>query len=350
MKTAQKANMFMLGWLLCVPEIMGQILETEPRLQQLPPLVFQVVTHTMMFLVPCLIALWVWRKDWRAMLPLRGMGWKNAGMVVLLMVLAQPIMMFVSALSTLLFENTTATAVGGMAAQGGLWPTMLVIAVLPAILEEVMFRGILLAGYRRQSIWVAVLVNGLFFGMMHLNPQQFLYAFLLGMLFTYMVRCTRSLWTGILAHFMVNGMQTLLLFATMTATEVAAEESAAELAASPIMMWAEANPVLFAVLLMLGASIVVAPFFGLLLHAFHRHNQQRNALADAVAVRPETAQMLADAAAIGVIGAADANEQLNTAAAMDVSAEVHRPFDWTFWIIIILYAFLMLAPYILPRG
>lgn len=81
-------------------------------------------------------------------------------------------------------------------------------------------RGILLSGYDGVDIKKAMLLNGLFFGMLHLNLQQFLYAFALGALFAYMVRLTDSIIPSMVAHFTINGsqvlMQKLLMFMTKT--------------------------------------------------------------------------------------------------------------------------------------
>ena len=46
--------------------------------------------------------------------------------------------------------------------------------------------------------------------MLHLNLQQFLYAFALGALFAYMARITDSIIPSMVAHFTINGSQVLM--------------------------------------------------------------------------------------------------------------------------------------------
>ena len=50
----------------------------------------------------------------------------------------------------------------------------------------------------------AALMSGLLFGCFHLNINQALYAFVMGIVFAYMVEATGSLWSSVIAHFAVN--------------------------------------------------------------------------------------------------------------------------------------------------
>jgi len=86
---------------------------------------------------------------------------------------------------------------------------LLVIAVLPAIFEELCFRGtlqrILIQIFRNP--WVGILVTAIFFSAFHLQFQGFLPRFFLGILLGAAYWYSGSLWVSILAHFFVNGVQ-----------------------------------------------------------------------------------------------------------------------------------------------
>lgn len=76
--------------------------------------------------------------------------------------------------------------------------------------EETLFRGITLrilhaGGY---SFIAANFIQALFFGIIHLNLVQGVYAFALGMMLGYIYKKTRSLWGSILAHMLFNIMGT----------------------------------------------------------------------------------------------------------------------------------------------
>ena len=65
-----------------------------------------------------------------------------------------------------------------MIGSGGLWSMLLVIAVLPAVCEELAFRGFILSGLRRVGHkWTAIVISSIFFAATHAIFQQSLVAF-----------------------------------------------------------------------------------------------------------------------------------------------------------------------------
>lgn len=130
--------------------------------------------------------------------------------VIAIALLSQPIAALFSIVSQLVFPNDVANLLHKMSEIPFVYK-LIVIGIVPAICEEVFSRGIALKGYDNVDIKRASLMNGLIFGIMHLNGQQFLYAFALGTLFAYMVRVTGSIFASMIAHFTVNGMQVVLL-------------------------------------------------------------------------------------------------------------------------------------------
>lgn len=82
---------------------------------------------------------------------------------------------------------------------------VLLMAVIPAICEELMFRGVILHGLRsRFSEWPAILLSALMFTLMHGNLQQFVYPFILGTIMGWVVVRTGSLVSSMLVHFINN--------------------------------------------------------------------------------------------------------------------------------------------------
>ncbi|MCL2540101.1 MAG: CPBP family intramembrane metalloprotease [Firmicutes bacterium] len=81
---------------------------------------------------------------------------------------------------------------------------VLLMAALPAFCEEFLFRGIILNGLRKYGMWASVLISALCFMLMHGNIQQTAYTFFLGIMLGYVVYKTRSLWAGIILHFVNN--------------------------------------------------------------------------------------------------------------------------------------------------
>lgn len=90
---------------------------------------------------------------------------------------------------------------------GGLLFNLLMIATLPAIGEELMFRGLfqrLLTDWLK-NIHVAIFISAFFFAAMHLQFYGFLPRMMLGVLFGYLFFWTGSIWVPVFAHFINNG-------------------------------------------------------------------------------------------------------------------------------------------------
>ena len=81
----------------------------------------------------------------------------------------------------------------------------LMVSVAAPILEETLFRGVLLkALLKKYNPYKAILWSAVAFGIFHLNPWQFLYATVLGLFLGYMYWKTKSLFYPILIHFLLN--------------------------------------------------------------------------------------------------------------------------------------------------
>ena len=94
--------------------------------------------------------------------------------------------------------------------QQPLWQVLLIIAVTPAICEELAFRGFVLSGLRRMGHkWGAIVLTSVFFGLAHGLLQQSLSACAVGIVLGYIVVKTGSLWPGVLFHFTHNSLSVL---------------------------------------------------------------------------------------------------------------------------------------------
>lgn len=81
---------------------------------------------------------------------------------------------------------------------------LFVIALLPALTEELIYRGIILNGLRSFGKWPAILMSSLAFCLMHLNVGQFPFTFLLGIVLGYVMFETSCLWLCMILHFVNN--------------------------------------------------------------------------------------------------------------------------------------------------
>lgn len=146
----------------------------------------------------------------------RGMAPWSLVCLIGITVLIMPLMAFLNLVSSLLFGNATESITEGLAGQPVLL-NLLFLAILPSYVEEYVFRGVLFQGYRRQGFWKAVLVSALFFGLLHLNFNQFSYGFALGIVFALVAEASGSMYASILIHFMIN-LQTVMLLNELSGT------------------------------------------------------------------------------------------------------------------------------------
>lgn len=135
------------------------------------------------------------------------------------------VVMLVALITQFLFPRQmteVAVGMGDLFATVPLWARLLIVAVCPAVCEEMLFRGYLLHRLRPLPVWVRASVCGVLFGAFHLDPLRFLPTALLGTAISWAVLQSGSLFPGMLMHFFNNGLSVL---ATLALDEVAYSEA-----------------------------------------------------------------------------------------------------------------------------
>ena len=87
-------------------------------------------------------------------------------------------------------------------------------AVVPALIEEMALRGIIMQPLRRYGDKFAIVCSSVIFGLMHCNLIQSPFAILAGFAIGYAVIATESLWTGIIIHFLNNAFSVTVTIIT----------------------------------------------------------------------------------------------------------------------------------------
>lgn len=91
--------------------------------------------------------------------------------------------------------------------------TFMMVGITGPILEEVLFRGIILDGFlARYKPGKAIFWSAFLFGLFHLNPWQFIPGFFTGLLLGYIYWKTRSLIPVILVHIVNNSFSYIIMF------------------------------------------------------------------------------------------------------------------------------------------
>lgn len=174
-----------------------------------------------LILVPSLIYCKIRKVPIRGLIPFRKIKFSVCVLVVVCTYLMYPLMIVLNALSLFFVPSGTA----GLADPDMPFLIMtLFIAVLPALIEEFVFRGMLFSTYKKSKMLPAVFVSAFLFGCMHLNLNQFVYAFALGVYLAFLVEATGSIFSSMLAHFTINFTGVLISFFMTKLTTLAGPE------------------------------------------------------------------------------------------------------------------------------
>lgn len=85
-------------------------------------------------------------------------------------------------------------------------------AIVPALIEESVMRGVIMQPLRKYGDMFAILMSSLVFGLLHCNLAQIPFAFIAGIALGYVACVTESLWTSILLHALNNTYSLIVSF------------------------------------------------------------------------------------------------------------------------------------------
>lgn len=194
---------------------------------------FQFWQTMTVFILPALLAVYLWSEKPLEWLHLdRGMNWQTAITAIGVMLIAIPAINLLSHLNQQVTlpdflrpleawmqdREQDAQVLTERFLQvdsfGGLITIIGLMALLPAIGEELTFRGLLQGlfspKYKTAAIWIAAAI----FSFIHFQFYGFVPRMLMGALFGYMLVWTGSLWVPILMHFTNNAVAVISYYIT----------------------------------------------------------------------------------------------------------------------------------------
>lgn len=129
---------------------------------------------------------------------------------------------------------------------------LVVIVIIAPIVEEIIFRKIILDRVRIYGDKFAIIFTAFAFGLFHGNFSQFFYAFALGIIFAYVALRTNSIKYPIIFHIIINFMGS---FASMELMKIAADLSAGE-------VLTQSKMILFGILTIMFLIFIILFFAG----------------------------------------------------------------------------------------
>ncbi|VAW13021.1 hypothetical protein MNBD_BACTEROID01-130 [hydrothermal vent metagenome] len=194
---------------------------------------FQVMQSIGIFIVPPAIIGWLFHGKIATYLMLnRKVVFSSVFLVIILTVFVNPAINYIGALNAKMAfpgwlsgveewmrrneDNATllTEAFLNVHTMGGLLFNLFMIAFLPAIGEELLFRGVVqriftdLAKSPHWGIWISAIL----FSALHMQFYGFMPRLLLGVIFGYLLVWGGSLWLPIIAHFVNNGVAVVAMW------------------------------------------------------------------------------------------------------------------------------------------
>ena len=183
------------------------------------PINVRIVVPEIILLVPALMYVLVLRPKTVDGVSMSVVSPLTTLLTVILTFCIMPLVMFINSLSSMVAGNEVDSVLVTLVKENPLWLNLVIIALLPAVVEEFIFRGLILNGYKRRNPLMAIVLSSLLFGLMHMNLNQFSYAFVIGLIFAFLAYATGSLLPSILGHFIINGTSVLMTHLSSGATQ-----------------------------------------------------------------------------------------------------------------------------------
>lgn len=162
--------------------------------------------------LPSFLYLLTTRQSYVKVIGIRKLSFINFVLLILFSYTIQQVITFINALSRVYTKGVIQDTALGIATENPFWLTLILMAIVPAILEESIYRGIFYQEYRKVNPFQAIFLSALLFGLMHGNFNQFSYAFVMGFIFALLIEATDSILSTMLVHFCFNGSSVIILY------------------------------------------------------------------------------------------------------------------------------------------
>ena len=173
--------------------------------------VVQSIYSILCFMIPIFLFMFIAKVKFKDIIPLAPLKIKNFFLIIFLGFAMQPMLDLIANITNLFYKDEVSGFVLSFT-NLNYFVSLFTLAVVPAIVEELAFRGIILSSYKNNPVLTGVLMSSFYFGIMHLTITQFFYAIAGGILFSLLVKVTKSIYSSILIHFIFNGTQITIAY------------------------------------------------------------------------------------------------------------------------------------------
>ncbi|MFI5196026.1 MAG: CPBP family intramembrane glutamic endopeptidase [Chitinophagales bacterium] len=209
-----------------MPSQLGKIGPNSPAAIVSTTLIVEGVSNLCIFLLPAFLFAYLTHPQSGEYLGLRKPGkWIQPVLAILVMLGAMPVLEMIGGLiSHINFgpsvkasqqaNEEMMAAFLNIPSFAGFIKVFVILAIIPALGEEMFFRGVLMRFAKKKSVNMVfpVLFTAVVFAFVHSSVYGFISIFLAGILLAVIYNLTGSLWCSILAHLFFNGSQIILSY------------------------------------------------------------------------------------------------------------------------------------------
>ncbi len=203
MNKVQKSNLLIIACIFL--PVLGTLF-----LFPVPPKLQLALNQYLFLLIPCILFMLANNMNIKKTLKLNPMKISDIFRVIALALAMLPITALISNIASSIFGSPISEFITDVVSNNTFPYLFFVIAITPAICEEVIMRGIVLDGYKKFGFKKAVILNGILFGMLHMNFHQFFYTAFLGTIFAMVVWYTKSIFASMIMHLVNNGLSVVM--------------------------------------------------------------------------------------------------------------------------------------------
>lgn len=172
----------------------------------------QLIFSQLILVMPSVVYMLVNKLPYAETVRFKKMKLADMAWCVLFGILIQPVLTLLNAISMVFSTNITSTFMLELSGQIPFLLALFLMAVVPCVLEETVYRGVFFNEYSKINPWKAALLSGFLFGLMHGNINQFCYAAVMGVVFAFLIEATGSILSTMLIHFWVNAGSVVMIY------------------------------------------------------------------------------------------------------------------------------------------
>ena len=171
-----------------------------------------MLVSQLLLLIPSAVYIVASRKNLKGAIRLKKISPSNIVLCIIFAIFIMPVMNLINAISLLFSQNMIQGTVTDIVSNNSLFLSVFVIAFVPCLFEETIFRGVFYNEYRKSNIKVGIFLSAFLFGLMHQNFNQFTYAFAMGIVFALLIEATDSIVSTMVVHFVINGNSVIMTY------------------------------------------------------------------------------------------------------------------------------------------